>query len=279
MKKKRFIFLIGVITIFAVSLGIVLRQFSTEKKSSILIGSTTSLQDSGLLDELLPIFYEETGIEAKVIAVGTGQAIKLGQDGEVDLLLVHDKLSEITFVEEGHGTKRWDVMYNEFILVGPAEDPLGLKEKGVLEAFTQMAAEEALFVSRGDQSGTHKKELSIWKELGMEPTYSNYVSAGKGMGDVLKMADELRGYTLSDMATYLKLSKDLELDIMVENDEYLMNMYGVIAINPNKNTKINSKGAQSFIKWLLSPEIQKKIEEYGVETYGRSLFIPCDESY
>ncbi len=271
----------GMLAATSMICGVLWMQAGVQKGSALLIGSTTSLQDSGLLDELLPMFYKETGIEAKVIAVGTGQAIKLGQDGEVDVLLVHDKPSEVAFVKEGHGTKRWDVMYNTFILAGPSEDPIGLKEKGggVLEAFKEIEKEQAVFVSRGDQSGTHKKELSIWNELGSEPSYSHYISAGKGMGDVLKMADELRGYTLSDMATYLKLSKDLELDIMVENDEYLVNMYGVIAVSPDKNDRINSKGAQTFIKWILSPKIQEKIKEYGAGIYGKSLFIPCAEKY
>lgn len=280
--KKKVIILFLMIIACAGTIGILMVQNDSKKISSLLIGSTTSLQDSGLLDELLPQFYEETGIWAKVIAVGTGQAIKLGQDGEVDVLLVHDKPSELLFVEEGHGTKRWDVMYNDFILAGPKEDPNGIKDKAktdILEAFFQIAHGEVKFISRGDQSGTHKKELAIWQEIEYEPLYKDYVSAGKGMGDVLKMADELRAYTLTDRGTYMKLREQLELDVITEGDERLINMYGVIAINPNKNKSINSKEAQVFIQWLLSSKIQQKIGEYGIDKNGRSLFIAAGEAY
>ncbi len=283
--KKKIILVFSIILIAIVSVSaIMLAKINAKKTSNLLIGSTTSLQDSGLLEELLPQFYEETGILAKVIAVGTGQAIKLGQDGEVDVLLVHDKPSEIAFVEEGHGTKRWDVMYNDFILVGPQEDPLHIKDKlgtDILEAFKLIASQDAAFISRGDNSGTHKKEVGIWKALNIDTTtqYNGYISAGKGMGDVLKMADELRAYTLTDRATYLKFSKQLALDVVTEGDEHLINMYGVIAINPEKNKAINSKGAQAFVKWLLSLEVQKKIGEYGIDVGGRPPFIPAAEDY
>lgn len=281
--------LIFVIILMALTI-ICIKQFkrtsfkstSNETISSVLIGSTTSVQDSGLLDELLPAFYEETGILAKVIAVGTGQALKLGQDGEVDVLLVHDKPSEIAFVEEGHGTKRWDLMYNDFVLVGPIEDPLELKDKmntDILEAFKWIALQGGAFISRGDNSGTHKKELGIWKALNIEPTYASYLSAGKAMGDVLRMADELRAYTLTDRATYLKLYHQLDLDIVTEGDEHLINMYGVIAINPKKHKAINTQGAQAFIKWILSPSVQEKIGAYGTKEGGRALFIPAAEEY
>ncbi|MDF2614387.1 MAG: tungsten transporter substrate-binding protein [Clostridia bacterium] len=282
MKNKMIVVFSIILILITVICSTLFAKISAKKANSLLIGSTTSLQDSGLLDELLPEFYEETGIEAKVIAVGTGQAMKLGQDGDVDVLLVHDKPSEIAFVEEGHGIKRWDVMYNDFILLGPQEDPLHIKDKAgtdILEAFKLIASQEAEFISRGDNSGTHKKELGIWKELNIEPTYNGYISAGKGMGDVLKMADELRAYVLTDRATYLKLSSKLALEVVTEGDQHLMNMYGVIAINPEKNKAINSKGAQTFIKWLLSPAVQKKIGEYGKDANGRALFNPAAKAY
>ena len=282
MKNKKIMLFSIVLIAILIGGTIFITKMNTTKGTSILIGSTTSLQDSGLFDELLPKFYEETGITVKVIAVGTGQAIKLGQDGEVDVLLVHDKPSEVKFVEEGHGTKRWDVMYNDFVLVGPKEDPLNIKKeagKDILGAFKLLASKQGSFVSRWDNSGTHKKELAIWKELNTEPTYKGYVSAGKGMGDVLKMADELKAYTLADRGTYLKFSKQLDLDVVVENDKKLVNMYGVIAINPKKNNAINSKGAQIFIRWILSPKVQEKIGTYGIDTTGRALFIPCGEAY
>ena len=279
--NKNMLFLMLPIIILIIPIVFMVKG-SSEKESRLLIGSTTSLQDSGLLDELLQEFYKETGIDVKVIAVGTGQAMKLGEDGEVDVLLVHDKPSEIKFVKEGHGTKRWDVMYNDFILVGSKQDPLSLKKKAkadIKEAFREIAFNQTGFVSRGDQSGTHKKEMTIWKEVSIEPSYKGYISAGKGMGDVLKMADELRAYTLTDRGTYLKFSKQLELDVIVEQDKNLINMYGVVAVNPKKNQAINSKGAQIFIKWLLSPEIQKRIGQYGIDKNGRPLFTPCAEVY
>lgn len=243
----------------------------------IILSTTTSTQDSGLLDYLLPIFTEDTGYEVKTIAVGTGKALQMGRDGEADVLLVHAKADELKFVEEGDGTERHDVMYNDFILVGPKEDPLKLKEShgaDILGGLKEIADKQAVFVSRGDDSGTHKKELGIWKNAEIEPAGDWYLSAGSGMADVLKIADEKQGYTITDRATYLSMKSDLDLDIIIEGDDNLFNQYGVIPVNPEKSEQINHEGAVAFMNWLLSEKGQGLIKEYGVEEYGQSLFIP-----
>lgn len=243
----------------------------------ILLSTTTSTQDSGLLDFLLPIFTEETGYEVKTVAVGTGKALQMGRDGEADVLLVHAKSDELKFVEEGHGTERHDVMYNDFVLVGPKDDPLKLKENNpnnILVGLKTIENEKFDFISRGDDSGTHKKELSIWKAASLEPAGDWYISAGSGMADVLKIADEKQAYTITDRATYLSMKLDLDLDIIIEGDDNLFNQYGVIPVNPDKDVDINNEGANSFMNWLLSERGQELIKEYGVEEYGQPLFIP-----
>ncbi|MCK9444328.1 MAG: substrate-binding domain-containing protein [Tissierellaceae bacterium] len=249
----------------------------TEPKKPIILSTTTSTQDSGLLDYLLPIFTEETGIEVKVIAVGTGKALQMGIDGEADVLLVHAKPDELQFVEDGHGTKRNDVMYNDFILVGPMDDPLNLKENypgDILEGLKLMKENEFTFVSRGDDSGTHKKELGIWKEAGIEPAGAWYMDAGAGMGDVLKIANEKQGYTITDRATYLSMRDVLDLDIVTEGDENLLNQYGVIPVDPEKNDNINGEGALEFYNWMISDHGQDLIGGFGLEEYGQPLFFP-----
>lgn len=243
----------------------------------IILSTTTSTQDSGLLDFLLPIFTEETGYEVKTIAVGTGKALQMGKDGEADVLLVHAKSDELKFVEEGHGTERHDVMYNDFILAGPKNDPLKLKENypnNILEGLRNIANEKFDFISRGDDSGTHKKELSIWKAAEIEPSGDWYISAGSGMADVLKIAGEKQAYTIADRATYLSMKFDLDLDIVIEGDDNLFNQYGVIPVNPDKHEDINHDGAVAFMNWLLSERGQELIKQYGVEEYGQPLFIP-----
>lgn len=248
-----------------------------EPEERIILATTTSTQDSGLLDYILPVFEEETGIKVDVIAVGTGKALEMGKNGEADILLVHAKESEEEFVAEGHGLERRDVMYNDFILVGPADDPLALKENypnDILGALTAISENKTTFISRGDDSGTHKKELSIWKTAGIQPEGEWYVEAGSGMGDVLKMADEELAYTLSDRGTYLSMKDTLDLEILVEGDSNLFNQYGIIPVNPEKNDHINAEGAQKFMEWLLSDETQKLIGQYGVEEFGQPLFTP-----
>ena len=247
---------------------------------TLILSTTTSTQDSGLLDFILPDFKEKTGAEVKVVAVGSGAAIQMGVDGEADVLLVHAKADEEKFVAEGHGLKRFSVMYNDFVLVGPPSDPAGLKGAAFAnagEALKQILDKGATFVSRGDDSGTHKKENSLWKLVGVTPEGKAYVSAGKGMGDVLQMTSELQGYTLTDRATYLSMKDNLELEIVTEGLEGLLNPYGVIAVNPDKNDQINGEAAEVFIQWLLSEETQMLIGEYGIEKYGAPLFFPDAE--
>ena len=245
--------------------------------TSIILSTTTSTENSGLLDFLLPKFKEETGVDVKVVAVGSGQAIKLGEDGDADVILAHAKASEEAFVAAGHGLERFDVMYNDFVVLGPKDDPLKLSEHAkadVVKAFQLIKENEGTFVSRGDDSGTHKAELTHWKSANIEPAGKWYVSAGKGMGDVIQMADEMLGYTFADRATSLSMMDKIDLTVVVEGDKKLFNQYGIIAVNPNKNEKINHEGAQAFIGWMLSEKGQGLIAEFGKDKYGQSLFIP-----
>lgn len=251
-------------------------ETSTKEARSMILATTTSTQDSGLLDYLLPEFKKDTGIDVKVVAKGTGEALKLGQNGDADCLLVHAKAQEETFIKNGFGLYRYDVMYNDFILVGPKEDPAKIKEKApndAVQALKLISQSKSTFISRGDESGTHTKEKSIWKSAAIEPKGDWYISAGKGMGAVLQMADEKKSYTLTDRATYLSMKDKLQLEIVTEKSKDLYNQYGVIMINPEKN-KIKEKEAKEFIDWMVSEKGQKLIGEYGKEKYGQSLFIP-----
>lgn len=257
---------------------------AAKENGTIILSTTTSTQDSGLLDFLLPKFKEDTGIEVKTVAVGTGQAIENGENGEADVLLVHAKESEIEFVENGYGTERKDVMYNDFVLVGPKDDPAKLKEdspEDIVAGLKKISSEEVEFISRGDDSGTHKKELKIWEEAGVEPSGDWYVEAGSGMGDVLTMADEKQAYTITDRATYLSMKSGLDLDILIEGDESLLNQYGIIPVNPenlgDKSDEINHEGAKEFMDWMTSDKGQELIKGYGVEEYGEPLFFPNAE--
>jgi tungstate transport system substrate-binding protein len=254
------------------------KETQETKPKSIILSTTTSTQDSGLLDYLLPKFTEETGIEVKTVAVGTGKAIEMGKNGEADVVLVHDTKSEEEFVKEGFAKERHDVMYNDFILVGPKDDKLKLKEisgdEKVKQGLNSIYENKATFVSRGDDSGTHKKELRLWEGANLKPEGDWYISAGSGMGEVLKMASEKQGYTLADRATYLAMKDNLDLDIVVEKDVNLNNQYGVMVVNPEKFDNLNSEGAKTFEEWLLSEETQKLISEFGKDKYGESLFIP-----
>ncbi len=251
-------------------------QQPVEPKGTIILATTTSTQDSGLLDYLLPAFTAETGWEVSTIAVGTGKALQMGVDGEADVLLVHARASEDEFMANGDGTLRYDVMYNDYVLVGPAADPAGVKacENVVADSMAAIANAQAEFISRGDDSGTHKKELAIWKAAAIEPAGEWYVSAGAGMGDVLKMADEKQAYTITDRATYLSMVDTLELEIVCEKDADMLNPYGVITVNPEKNDQINEEGAKAFADWLVSENGQKLIGEFGVEEFGSPLFTP-----
>lgn len=262
--------IIGIIILLTLILSAWVFVNMNKEPEFILLSTTTSTQDSGLLDYILPDFTAQTGIEVKVVAVGTGKALQMGRDGEADVLLVHAKSSEVAFVEEGHGVERFDVMYNDFILVGP--QPLEYTSIG--ETLKGIKNYDGKFVSRGDDSGTHKKELNLWAAAGIEPEGDWYISAGKGMGDVLQMANELRAFTLTDRATYLSMKDALELDIVFEADALLLNEYGVVAVDPSKNNEINNSGANAFIAWLLSSDTQEMIGEFGQDLYGQALFFP-----
>ncbi len=245
-----------------------------EKK--IILATTTSTEDSGLLEFILPDFEQLAGVTIDVIAVGTGQAITLGEDGNADVLLVHARSREDAFMEAGHGVRREDVMYNDFVILGPESDPAGIAGMtDAAQAMAKIAEAQAAFISRGDDSGTHTKELSVWKAAGIEPTGDWYVSAGQGMGAVLTMANEQLAYTISDRATYLaRTLEGIELKIVVEGDPVLFNPYGVIAVNPDKSPAIQLDLANQFIDWLISLPVQEKIASFGVEEFGASLFIP-----
>jgi len=252
---------------------------SGEKK--LILATTTSTQDSGLLDYLLPMFEDEAGVKVDVIAVGTGQALQLGQDGNADVLLVHARAKEDEFMAANHGTRREDVMYNDFVIVCPESDPAGIKGMtSAVDAFKKIAETQTPFVSRGDDSGTHTKEKSIWKAAEIEPQGDWYVSAGQGMGEVLTMSEEQQGCTLSDRATYLARTKEgLKLAILVEGDKTLFNPYGVISVNPDKNPNIQGDLANQFIDWIISLPVQEQIAEFGKADFGQSLFIPDSTSW
>lgn len=252
---------------------------SAETGDRLILATTTSTEDSGLLSVLIPQFEAEHGYDVDVVAVGTGQALQLGEDGNADVLLVHDRAREDAFMEEGHGVRREDVMYNDFVIVGPGEDPAAVQEaEDAATAFNQIADAEASFVSRGDESGTHGKEMSIWDTAGVEPQGDWYVSAGQGMGAVLTLADELQAYTLSDRATYLaRTLEGTELEIVYEGDQILFNPYGVMAVNPDKGDHIQLEAANAFIDWLISVPVQETISTFGVEEFGQPLFVPDSE--
>jgi len=239
----------------------------------IKMATTTSTENSGLLDVLLPPFEREFNVKVDVIAVGTGKALKLGENGDVDIVFVHAKAAENKFVNDGYGVNRRDVMYNDFIIIGPKEDPAGIKGmRDVAMALKQIADNKSPFVSRGDDSGTHKKEKSLWKAAGIVPKGSWYMETGQGMGPTLQIADEKRGYTMTDRGTYLFYKDKIDLHILVEGDERLFNPYGIIAVNPAKHPHANYVYAMALIGWVTSVEGQKIIADY--KKFGEALFHP-----
>jgi len=243
---------------------------------TVILSTTTSTQDSGLLDVLIPIFEKNTGYFVKTIAVGSGQAMAMGQKAEADVLLVHSPAAEKKFVAEGYGINRRLIMHNDFIIVGPPEDSAKIKGiKSALEAFKRMATSNALFLSRGDNSGTHSKEKAIWKAAGIDPEKEKwYQQTGLGMGQTLSVTAEKKGYTLADRGTYLALKKNLGLDILVEGDAILLNIYHVIEVNPAKWPKVNAAGGKAFADFMVSKETQAIIKTFGVEKFGSALFFP-----
>ncbi len=248
-----------------------------EDMGELLMATTTSTADTGLLDYLTPIFKEDTGYDLKYTAVGTGDAIAMGEDGSVDVILVHAKASEEEFVEAGYGVERFPVMYNDFVVVGPS-NPVDTTDD-IAALYTAIAEEELNFVNRGDDSGTDKMDVKLWAAIEIDPaTNPNYVESGAGMGDTLTMANEVLGYTLTDRGTWLKMSTDADatydIEIVCEADASLLNQYGVIAVSPEAYPDTNIDGANAFIEWICSDEIQAVIAEFGVDAYGQSLFFP-----
>ena len=245
-------------------------------RDELILATTTSTYDSGLLDYILPDFEKKTGIKVRVIAVGTGQALALGRAGDADALLVHARPLEDEFVAEGYAPARYDVMYNDFVIVGPEDDPAGIRGmNNAVQALKRIAQAQARFISRGDESGTHFKEKSLWKQAQIEPAGDWYISAGQGMGAVLTMADEQQAYTLSDRGTFLAMKENgLGLVILVEGDPALFNPYGVLPVKPDKNRKTNFGAANAFVNWIIGEDAQKLIAEFGIEKYGQPLFFP-----
>ena len=246
---------------------------SIAQTPSIVMASTTSTEQSGLFPYLLPEFKKATGIDVKVVAVGTGQAIDMGRRGDADVLFVHDQVAEEKVVAEGDALKRYPVMYNDFVLIGPAADPAKVKGKDITEAMKKISAANAGFISRGDKSGTHAAELRYWKTAGVEPTaFAGYKACGCGMGPALNMASSLGAYVLADRGTWLNFKNRADLAVLVEGDKQLFNQYGVMVVNPAKHPQVKAAQAQKFVDWVISPTGQKVIASYKIG--GEQLFFP-----
>lgn len=250
-------------------------EIKSEDRKELILATTTSTQDTGLLDEWIPMFEEDNAYSTKVIAVGSGAAMEMARKGEADVLLVHSPKEEEKLVAEGYGIERAKVMHNDFIIVGPPSDPAGIKDMtSATDAFKKTAESQSTFISRGDNSGTHSKEKAIWAAAGIIPSGDWYVESGKGIADTLRIANEKNAYTLADRGTYLALQKELDLIIMVEGDPLLFNNYSVIVVNPEKWPGTEVDGARAFAAFVVSPEAQDFLNEFGVDKYGQQLFYP-----
>ena len=262
--------------VLAIGLTIGASAAASAADNFIIVQSTTSTQNSGLLDYILPMFKDKSGIEVRVVAVGTGQALKNAANGDGDVLLVHAKPAEEKFVADGLGVKRFDVMYNDFVIVGPKNDQAGIKGMtDATAALKKIADSEAIFASRGDDSGTHKKERALWKQAGIDPTTASgswYRETGSGMGATLNAAAGMGAYTMSDRATWLAFKNKDALEILAQGDDRLFNQYGVILVNPEKHPNVKAEAGQEFIDWLIGAEGQKAIASYKVG--GEQLFFP-----
>jgi tungstate transport system substrate-binding protein len=269
--RRHVVFLIG-----ALLLGAITTTGLAADDDFIIVQSTTSTQNSGLFDHILPKFIEKTGIEVRVVAVGTGQALKNARNGDADVVLVHSKPDEEQFVAEGWGVKRHDVMYNDFVIVGPKADPAGVAGlKDADQALEKIAEAKAPFASRGDNSGTHKAELRLWAKTGVDPGESSgdwYLETGSGMGATLNTAVGKRAYTLTERGTWLSFANKDDFEVLVEGDPKLFNQYGVILVNPEKHPRVKAEKGQAFVDWLTSSEGQKAIASYKID--GQQLFFP-----
>jgi tungstate transport system substrate-binding protein len=243
-------------------------------RPDLLLATTTSTQDSGLLDVLIPDFEKKTGYKVKTSAVGTGAALAIGARGDADVLLVHAPSLELDYMKQGNGDRRLFVMHNDFIVVGPPADPAKIKAKPVLDALKALAAAQATFISRGDNSGTDVLEKSLWKQAGIAPARPWYVEAATGMGQTLQIASEKNAYTITDRSTYLSQKSHLQLDILNGGDPPLLNFYHVITVSPTKFPKVNTAGANAFADYLVHPDSQKLIASFGVDKFGQQLFFP-----
>ena len=276
MKQNRLWAFFWVLLLLGGALLVTAPASAAPVQKNIILATTTSTQDSGLLDVLIPIFEKKTGYFVKTIAVGSGQAMAMGAKGEADVLLVHSPDAEKKFIADGFGINRRLVMHNDFIIVGPPSDPSGIKgAKSAAEAFKKIAVSGALFMSRGDNSGTHAQEKKLWKAAGIDPEGQKwYQQTGLGMGQTLNVAAEKKTYTLADRGTYLAMQKNLGLDILCEGDISLLNIYHVIEVNPAKWPKVNAAGAKAFADFMVSREVQEIISKFGVDKYGSPLFFP-----
>jgi tungstate transport system substrate-binding protein len=245
------------------------------QSTTVILSTTTSTQDSGLLDTLVPLFEKKTGLTVKTISVGTGQALALAARGEADVALVHAPSLERKYVEEGKMQNRRLVMYNDFVIIGPEDDPARIKSlPKAAEALRRVAETQSRFVSRGDKSGTHLLELGLWKQAGLEPTGAWYIESGQGMGQTLGIANDRRAYTITDRGTWLAFQKRISLPILVEKDKPLLNIYSVMEINPANGPRVNATGGKAFADFMLAPDTQAVIKAFGVDKYGQPLFVP-----
>ncbi len=243
--------------------------------TTVILSTTTSTQDSGLLDVLVPLFEKKTGLTVKTISVGTGQALALAARGEADVALVHAPSPERKYVEKGKMQNRRLVMYNDFVIIGPEDDPA--KIKGVpkaVDALKRIAETQSRFVSRGDKSGTHLLELGLWKQAGVAPTGAWYIESGQGMGQTLGIANDWRAYTIADRGTWLAFQKRISLPILVEKDKPLLNIYSVMEVNPANGPRVNVAGGKAFADFMVAPDTQAVIKTFGVDKYGQPLFVP-----
>lgn len=253
--------------------GLVLPARASENKN-VILATTTSVQDTGLLDVLTSTFQKKSGYTVKAIAVGTGQALQMGRLGEADILWVHSPVDEKQFVDEGYGTHRTTFMHNDFVILGPKSDPAKvIGTKKATKTFTKIAKAKALFVSRGDNSGTHKKEKAIWKAAGILPDKEAYIETGQGMAQTIIVANEKQVYVLADRSTYLPLKKSIDLIIVCEGDAALINHYSLILVNPDKFPKVNAEGARALFNFLLSKDSKEIVENFGKKKFGQQLFF------
>jgi len=266
---------LGIVWLLAGALLLGAGSHAEAQSNVVLLSTTTSTQDSGLLDVLVPMFEKQSGLSVKTISVGTGQALALAARGEADVTLAHAPGLEKKYVEDGKMSNRRLVMYNDFVLIGPTDDPAQIKGlPRAVDALKRIAESQSRFVSRGDKSGTHVLEQGLWKQAGLEPRGAWYIESGQGMGQTLGIANDRRAYTLTDRGTYLAFQKRVDLPILVEKDRLLLNIYSVMEVNPANGPRVNVAGGKAFAEFMLAPETQAVIKAFGVDKYGQPLFVP-----